>query len=127
MSLRSPLGAVRGLGSAKSGTRHWWRQRLTAIALVPLAAWFVISLLRTTTLDYDAARAWLAAPAPATLMIAFVIALFWHAQLGLQVVIEDYVARESARFGLNIAVQFAAVLGALACTVAVLKIALGAA
>lgn len=91
MSLRSPLGRVRGLGSAKEGVQHWWQQRLTAVAMVPLVFWFVVSVIGNVGADYDAMRAWLGAPGNATLLILLLIALFHHAQLGLQVVIEDYV------------------------------------
>lgn len=125
MSLRSPLGVVRGLGSAKEGVRHWWLQRVTAIALVPLVAWFVWSVLCVSRMDYAEARAWLGAPHVATLMIAFVVGVFWHAQLGLQVVLEDYVHHPWGKVAAQVAVRLAMALGALGAVVAVLKISLG--
>ncbi|MCZ6509344.1 MAG: succinate dehydrogenase, hydrophobic membrane anchor protein, partial [Alphaproteobacteria bacterium] len=91
MSLRSPLGRARGLGSAKSGTQHWWAQRLTAIALVPLTIWFVIAMVAATGSDYTTARAFIGNPVTAVLLVLLIVATFHHAQLGLQVVIEDYV------------------------------------
>jgi len=91
MTMRSPLGRARGLGSAKEGRDHWWQQRLTAIALVPLLFWFVVSIIANVGADYAAMRAWLGAPGNATLLILLIVAAFHHAQLGVQVVIEDYV------------------------------------
>lgn len=94
MSLQNPLGRVRGLGSAKSGSHHWWAQRLTAVALVPLTLWFVYSVLALAGGDHAAAVTWLARPVNAILMVLLVIASFHHLQLGLQVVIEDYIHNE---------------------------------
>src|SRR5271166_6333919 len=93
-SLRSPLGRVVGLGSAKEGVEHWWMQRLTAVALIPLALWFVISLIAHLGGDLGSAVAWIGAPVPAILMILLLGATFYHAALGVQVVIEDYVHEE---------------------------------
>lgn len=95
--MRSPLGRVLGLGSAKEGVEHWWRQRLTAIALVPLVLWFVISVIALAGADRAALVAWMHAPMPAMLMILLIVATFYHAALGLQVVIEDYVHGAAAR------------------------------
>lgn len=89
--LRHPLKTARGLGSAQSGADHWWIQRVTAAALVFLGIWFVITVLGLLHADWETARATLAKPWNALLMIAFVITMFWHAALGLQVVLEDYV------------------------------------
>ncbi len=125
MSLRSPLGVVRGLGSAREGVRHWWLQRVTAIALVPLVAWFVWSVICVSGMDYADARAWLGAPHVTTLMLAFVAGVFWHAQLGLQVVLEDYVHQPPGKVAAQVAVRLAMALGALGAVVAVLKISLG--
>ena len=86
MSLQNPIGRVRGLGSAKSGSEHWWAQRLTAVALVPLTLWFIYSALALAGADYAAAKAWLATPWNAVLMVLLVIATCHHMQLGLQVV-----------------------------------------
>jgi len=126
MSLRSPLGRVRGLGSAKEGVSHWWAQRLTAVALVPLLLWFVVSVVSHAGADYKAAVMWLEQPFVAIPLLLLIVATFHHAQLGMQVVIEDYVHAEWARIALIVLVKFAAVAFAIACIYAVLKIAFGA-
>ena len=94
MSLKTPLARVLGLGSAKDGVGHWWGQRLTAVALVPLGLWFVYSVLDLLPADHHAAVQWLRSPVQAALFILFSVTVFWHAYLGLQVVIEDYVHTE---------------------------------
>jgi succinate dehydrogenase / fumarate reductase membrane anchor subunit len=125
MKLRTPLAKVRGLGSAKEGTRHWWAQRLTAIALVPLSLWFIFSLVSMTTLDYIAAIGWLQTPMTSTLLILFVFALFYHAQLGMQVVIEDYVGNEILKITSIILLKFVMLFAGLTGIVAILKVFLG--
>ncbi len=127
MSLRSPLGRARGLGSAKSGTQHWWAQRLTAIALVPLTIWFVIAMVAATGSDYTTARAFIGNPVTAVLLVLLIVATFHHAQLGLQVVIEDYVHTKSVEIALLLAIKGAAIVLALAAIFAVLSIAFGGA
>jgi succinate dehydrogenase / fumarate reductase membrane anchor subunit len=122
--LRHPLKVARGLGASHSGVHHWWVQRVTAAALVLLGIWFVILVLRLLGADYVTARATLTQPWNALLMIAFVLATFWHAVLGLQVVIEDYVHTRWKEVGTLVAVYFLAVIGALASVLAVLRIAL---
>src|SRR5437660_11755026 len=92
--MRSPLGRAVGLGSAKEGVEHWWRQRLTAVALLPLALWFVAALLGHLGGDHANAASWIGSPLPAILMILLVGASAYHAALGTQVVIEDYVQHE---------------------------------
>lgn len=124
--LQHPIKRARGLGSAQSGADHWWTQRVTAIALVLLGLWFVITVLRVVHGDYASARALVARPWNALLLIAFVVTMFWHAVLGLQVVIEDYVHTRWKEVFLMVLVKFLAVLGALASVLAVLRIALGA-
>jgi succinate dehydrogenase / fumarate reductase membrane anchor subunit len=126
MSLRSPLGRARGLGSAKEGVAHWWAQRVTAVALVPLALWFVASLASHAGADHAAAVAWVGQPFVAVVLVLLIAATFHHAQLGMQVVIEDYVHTEWARLALVLLVKFAAVALAIACVFAVLKVAFGA-
>ena len=121
---RHPLKAARGLGSAKSGVDHWWVQRVTAAALVALGIWFVILVLGLLHADYASARAAVARPWNALLLIAFVLTMFWHAVLGLQVVVEDYVHTRWKEVVLLVAIKFLAVLGALASVLAVLRIAL---
>lgn len=122
--LRNPLKVARGLGASHSGVHHWWVQRVTAAALVLLGIWFVILVLRLLDADYATARATLSHPWNALLMIAFLLAMFWHAVLGLQVVIEDYVHTRWKEVGTLVAVYFLAVIGALASVLAVLRIAL---
>lgn len=124
MSLQSDLGKVRGLGSAKDGSHHWWWQRLTAVALIPLSIWFVFGLLCTLNGTYVEATQWIAKPHVTVLMIAFISALFYHLKLGMQVVIEDYVHQEWVKIGMLIGLKFACVLGAIASLVAILKISL---
>ncbi|MBB3063805.1 MULTISPECIES: succinate dehydrogenase, hydrophobic membrane anchor protein [Limibacillus] len=122
MSLRTPLARVRGLGSAKDGTGHWWSQRLTAIALVPLCLWFVVSVISMVGADYGTFLHWLSSPLSGGLMILLIIATFYHAALGLQVVIEDYVHQEGIKIASIIAVKFACIVLGLAATLSVLKI-----
>lgn len=125
-NLRHPLKRARGLGSAQSGVSHWWTQRTTATALIVLGAWFVILVLGLVHGDYATARAAVAKPWNAVLLIAFLVSMFWHAVLGLQVVIEDYVHTRWKEITLLVAIKFIAVLCVLAGTLAVLRIALGA-
>ena len=124
MKMRSSLGRVRGLGSAKDGVHHWWMQRLTAVALVPLALWFVGSLLGQVGASHAAVAAWLAQPCPAIVMVLLGIATFYHAALGLQVVIEDYVANEGLRLVAIAVMKLACFALATATVFAVLKLAL---
>ena len=127
MSLRSPLSRARGLGSAKEGVGHWWWQRLTAIALVPLTLWFAYGVVLHAGGGYEEVRAWIASPVVAIGLAVFLAALFHHSQLGIQVVIEDYVANEGLKLGSIVLVKFAHVLLAAAAIFAVLKIALAGA
>ena len=123
--LRSELARARGLGSAKEGVQHWWMQRLTGLALIPLGLWFVTGLIAHLGLDRAAAAAWLRQPVVLGLTALLIVALFHHAQLGLQVVIEDYVGNEAARLVAVILVKAAAVVLATAALVALLIIAIG--
>lgn len=122
--LRAPLKKVRGLGSAKGGTSHFWWQRVTAVALVPLVIWFICLVLGLIGQDEFVVRARLAEPFTGTLLILFVTATFWHGQMGLQVVIEDYIHNRLG-FALQIAVKFLAVIGILLAALSVIRIALG--
>ena len=122
-TLRSPLGRVRGLGSAKEGTHHWWQQRLTAVALVPLSVWLIYSLLGLSSADYVEFAGWLQSPLNATLMVLTVALLFQHANLGLQVVIEDYVPSHAARLVGVVLVKFICAALAVLCIVSVLVVA----
>ncbi len=121
---RNPLKVARGLGSSQSGVGHWWTQRITAAALVLLGVWFVVTVLCLLHADYTTAHAAVAKPWNALLLIAFVLTMFWHAVLGLQVVIEDYVHTRWKEVVLLVAIKFLAVLSALASVLAVLRIAL---
>jgi len=125
MELRSTLGRVRGLGSAKEGVTHWWAQRTTALALVPLSLWFAASVIGLAGADYTAVVAWFKSPFNATLMILLIGATFYHAVLGLQVVLEDYVHHEGRKLASILIVKgLAGALGLLA-VVAILKLAFG--
>ena len=124
--LRHPLKRARGLGSAQHGVSHWWTQRTTATALVVLGLWFVVLVLGHLHSDYATVRAMVAKPWNAVLLIAFLITMFWHTVLGLQVVVEDYVHTRWKEIFLLVAIKFIAVLSVLAGTLAVLRIALGA-
>jgi len=124
-SMRTPLARVRGLGAAKDGVHHWWMQRLTAVALVPLALWFVVSVAGLSGMSYAEAVDWVSSPAVAILLVLLVGATFYHAQLGVQVVIEDYVHSEPVKLAALVAIKFAAILLAVAGIFAVLKIAFG--
>ncbi len=123
--LRSPLARARGLGSAKDGLHHWWAQRLTAIALIPLVVWFAVSLVMMSGADYEVVRAWIGSPLVMVLLILVIAVGLHHGQLGMQVVIEDYVHRDGWKLALIIAVRFIAVLFGLAAIVAILRIGFG--
>ena len=125
MSLQSDLGRVKGLGSSKSGTSHWWAQRVSALALIPLTLWFVYSAMKFIGMDLFAFRAWLNEPGSVLLLSLFLIALFYHMQLGLQVVIEDYVHGEKNKIFLLLINKFAAALFAISSLVAIIQIAYG--
>src|SRR5271154_143535 len=122
--MRSPLGRVFGLGSAKEGVEHWWRQRITAIALVPLVLWFVIAVIGLVGADRAAMVAWVHSPMPAVFLILLIVATFWHAALGLQVVIEDYIHGEATRLTVLIVMRLLCVLFVVRGILAVLKLAL---
>lgn len=124
MSLRSPLGKVRGLGSAKNGTHHWWMQKVTAVALIPLTVWFVSSVVQMTQADHPAVVKWMSSPVVAVLMMLFIVTGIYHLKLGLQVIIEDYIHVEGQKVALQMLVTFGCILiGALA-VFSILKIAL---
>jgi succinate dehydrogenase / fumarate reductase, membrane anchor subunit len=126
MELRSSLGRVRGLGSAKEGVRHWWAQRVTAIALVPLSIWFVVAVISLMGVDYTEYQAWIGQFGNALLMILTTLVLFYHGYLGMQVIIEDYVHGEGARVITLLFFKFALAALAVSCVLAVVLVALGA-
>jgi succinate dehydrogenase / fumarate reductase membrane anchor subunit len=124
VSLRSPLGRVLGFGAAGHGAGHWWVQRVTAVALIPLTSWFAIALLGKPLQSYDAMRGWLGQPWVAVLTILLITTLAWHSKLGVEVVVEDYVhgqGRKAALLLISLFVHFAA---AVAGVFAVLLLAL---
>jgi len=124
MNLRTPLSRAKGLGSAKEGVEHWWAQRVTAVVLVPLALWTVFSVTTLVGAGYVEVQAWLGSPVNATLLLLFLIAMFHHMHLGLQVVIEDYVPAEAVKLASLIAMRFAVLFLAVWSVVSVLRIAL---
>ena len=121
--MRTPLGRVRGLGSAKSGTHHWWMQRVTSIALLPLTLWFVVSMLSLAGASFAQTRAFLAWPVNAVLMLALIGLTFHHIAAGLQVVVEDYVRKDMQRIGALLVIKGGCWLMALVCAFAVLRVA----
>jgi succinate dehydrogenase / fumarate reductase, membrane anchor subunit len=123
---RTPVARARGLGSAKSGTGHFWYQRLTAIFLAVLSPWILGMLVAFAGSDLAHVQAALAKPINAVPLALFVVALFWHAKLGLQVVIEDYIHHRPLEIFLQVLVMFACALGALASLYALVRIALSA-
>ena len=125
MAYRTPIAKVRGLGTARSGLQHWKMQRLTAIANVLLVLWFMFSAMALSGSGYEEVRAWLASPVTASLVVLLIISTFYHARLGLQVVVEDYVHHEGARIASLVAIALIVLALAVACIVAVLTVAVG--
>ena len=122
--LRSQLGRVRGLGAAKSGVHHWWAQRVTSIALLPLTLWFIGGVISLLCAPHQAVLDWFYSPWTTVLMLCLVIATFHHMHLGLQVVIEDYVHDEAIRFISLLAMRAVTFLLFMAAIVSVLKLGL---
>jgi succinate dehydrogenase / fumarate reductase membrane anchor subunit len=120
---RSPLGRVQGLGAAKTGAAHWWAERVTSVALLPLALYFVFSVLKLKGADHAAMAAYIGQPWNTVLFLALIAALFSHLSMGLQVVIEDYVREEAKRLFVLLAVKGGIAILALASAVSVLKLA----
>ncbi|MBM3621283.1 MAG: succinate dehydrogenase, hydrophobic membrane anchor protein [Alphaproteobacteria bacterium] len=123
--LRSPVARVRGLGSAKSGTHHWWHQRVSAVALILLVTWFVVSLILNAPAGQANVRAWVSSPVTMVMLIMTIPFGLWHAALGMQVVIEDYVHSEGMKIGLILLIKCLAVLAAVSAVVAMLRMAFG--
>ena len=124
--MRTPLKNARGLGSAKDGVRHFMLQRISAVALLFLVVYVVVLVIRMVGADFATAHALVAQPFNAILLVAFLVAMFWHGQLGMQVVIEDYVHAPGKATVFQFAVIFVCVLAAIASIFAVVRIALGA-
>ncbi len=125
LTMRSPLGRALGLGSARDGVDNWWLERVSAVALAPLTGWFAVSIVMHAGDSYSALTAWLRRPVTTTLMVPLLIALFYHAALGLQVVIEDYV-HSGGKIPALIGTRLGCFALAVAGIVAVLRIAFGA-
>jgi succinate dehydrogenase / fumarate reductase membrane anchor subunit len=123
MSLRTPLGAVLGRGAAKGGVHHWWMQRVTAVALVPLTLWLLCSLLTLPLADHTAVVGWIATGWHPVWLVLTTITMAWHSELGVQVVVEDYVHGKALKTSTLLFSRFAHVLAASAAIYAVLRIA----
>jgi succinate dehydrogenase / fumarate reductase membrane anchor subunit len=125
MSLRSPLSRVLGLGSAKDGTAHWWAQRVTAVALVPLTLWFVFSLLTLPDFEYETVRTWLSVPITGFLAVLLVAVMSYHSYLGTIVIIEDYVISSGMKVLSLMTLRFLYVLAGGAAMFAILRVVFG--
>jgi succinate dehydrogenase / fumarate reductase, membrane anchor subunit len=125
MSLQSPLGRVLGLGSAKDGTGHWWAQRVSAVALIPLTLWFMFSLLSLPALDYATVRVWLSFPMSGFLALLLVAVLTYHSYLGTTEVIEDYVHSAGMKVLSLLLLRFVHVLVGGASIFAIMRVAFG--
>lgn len=122
---RSPFDKTQGLGSAREGVEHWWAQRVTAVALIPLTLWFAAALMAHARSDYGVFVSWLRAPVTTVLMVLLLIALFYHMALGLQVVVEDYVHDDRVKIPAVIAIRLGSFALAVAGIIAVLRVAFG--
>ena len=125
MKLRSPLTNARGLGSAKEGLSHWWWQRVSAVALIPLSLWFMFSVVALVGAPYGQALTWLQSPLNASLMLLFVLISLYHGQTGIQVVIEDYIHGKAMNLTLLLLVKGISVFLAAVSVVSILKVAVG--
>ncbi|MBE0469701.1 MAG: succinate dehydrogenase, hydrophobic membrane anchor protein [Methyloprofundus sp.] len=124
MSYQTPLAKARGLGSAKSGTKHWWLQRVTAVALIPLSFWLILFVQQLFHASYPEIKQWLVAPLNFTLLIAWAFVGFYHAALGLQVVIEDYLSPEWLKIVTVWLVKLTFMAAAIAALVFAIRIAI---
>ena len=122
-SLETPLHRVQGLGASHSGTGHFWRERLTSVALIPLSLWFAYAMLGLAGTNEVAVVSFLAHPWNAILMAAFAVISFYHLSLGLQVVIDDYIHTTGIKLFLLILVRFVAIAAAISCVFALIRIA----
>ena len=127
MKMETPLGRVRGLGSARSGAGHWWHERLTSVASLILLVWFFVSLVRLPDLGHETLTQWLAAPLVAVPMLLLILTVFWHLAAGLRVVLEDYVHEEGSKLFWLVAINFVSLFAGGLCVFAELKIAFGGA
>ena len=125
MSMRTPLSKVRGLGSAKSGSEHFWLQRVTAVANIPLVLFFLVSLIANAGGDHASVTAFLGSPIIAIVMILLIVSGVFHMRLGMQVIIEDYVHSEGIKILALMGNTFFCIAIAFACVFAMLKLSLG--
>lgn len=125
MSLRSPLGLAKGLGSAKEGLHHWWAQRVTAIALIPLTVLFAFQIALLSMSDYKTVIECIGSPWSAALIVSLIVAAFYHAALGMQVIYEDYIGHKAVRIGAIMMTNLLLFLLSAAGVIAVVRIALG--
>ena len=125
MSLQTPLRTARGLGAAGNGVHHWWVQRVTAVALVPLGIWLLVSLVSLPSLDFVTLVSWIAGTWTASLLTVFILTASWHSRLGVQVIIEDYVHDDGLKTTSLVLSGFVHVLVAALGVFAVLRIAFG--
>jgi len=123
--MRTPLGQVYGLGSAREGAKEWWSMRLSSVALIPLSLWWVIEIIAHAGADFSDYRAWVASPIVAILLLLTIVTTFYHTAHGIQEVVEDYVHHEGAKLATLVAVRFACVALAVAGVFSVLAIAFG--
>jgi succinate dehydrogenase / fumarate reductase membrane anchor subunit len=123
MKMGSPIGRVRGLGSSKQGALNWYHERLSSVATLLLFVWFIVSLARMPSLDYQATLRWLSSPLAAVPMVLLIYTTFWHAKDGLRVVVEDYVHDEGGKFFWLALINFLFIVGGALAIFSVLKIA----
>ncbi len=124
MSLRNPLARVKGLGPSGEGSHHWWLQRVTALALIPLTIWFLFSFANHVGDDYQTVLNWIGQPYVALLLLLYLSFMFFHGQLGMQVVIEDYVHHEGIKLICLLLTKVVLLVSGLGALFAVLRIAL---
>ena len=124
MKLSHPLARVKGLGASGEGSHHWWVQRMSALALIPLTLWFLFSVVSVIGQDYQSVTAWVARPHVAIFLLIYLSAMFYHGMLGLQVIIEDYIHNESTRLISLLVMRAIMLLSGIAAVFAVLSISL---
>lgn len=125
MTMRSSLSRARGLGSAKTGSQHWWAERMTSLALFPMTIWIIYSIVAGVGADYIAFKDWVSQPGTLTILVIYFGTLFWHVALGLTVVVEDYVHDKTMEVALIIAVKFGCVFFGVFSIVSILKVGIG--
>jgi succinate dehydrogenase / fumarate reductase membrane anchor subunit len=122
MGMRTPLGYVRGLGSTNDGVKHWWMQRLTGIALIPLTLWFLYSAVQLSGATHAEFITWVGTYGNPVLLSVLIVCMFHHGQLGLQVIIEDYISSEGIKIFMLIAIKFTAIIFSASAIFAILRL-----